>query len=297
MSLRLALLSLWLRWVEKPKLARAAPMAARANFERQGRLFRDPPFALYLQDNLGGVPVAWASARARRPEVILWCHGGAHIMGSARTHRAMLARLSAMSGLRACLPDYRRAPEAPFPASLEDMASVWTALRAKGYAAQDIVLGGDSSGGGVALALLSQLLAAGETPAAVVAIAPFTDLTGQGASFTENAARDALLPAERLAEVVDLFLAGGDPHAPLASPLFARFPALPPVFLQVAETEILRDDTLRMAEHLRREGGQVTLDLWPDCPHVWAMFQGFVPEADEALRRIASFIHSSLRGR
>lgn len=258
---------------------------------------RDPPFALYLNDSLGGVPVVWASAKARESRVILWCHGGAHIMGSSRTHRAMLARLSAMSGLQTCLPDYRLAPEHPFPASLEDLTAVWDALRARGYRAEDIILGGDSSGGGVALALLSQLLARKERPAMAVTIAPFTDLTGSGASFHENAKRDPLLPAARLGEVVALFLAGADPEDPAASPLYASFSAPPPIFIQVARTEILRDDAVRMADHLRAEGAEVTLDLWEDCPHVWAMFQGFVPEGDEALRRIARFIRSTLPDR
>jgi epsilon-lactone hydrolase len=292
MTLRLQLLRFWLRRFEKPALARVAPLVAREQFEKQGQKFPDPPFALYSEDRFGELPVTWVAARVRRPGVILWIHGGAHVTGSPRTHRAMVARLCAMTGLRGCLPDYRLAPEHPFPASLEDSEAAWDGLRALAYAPAEILLGGDSSGGGVMLALLALLLARGERPAAAIAIAPFTDLTGESPSFRENAEADPFLPAERLGEVQDLFLAGADPRDPRASPIFARFEGAPPVFLQVARTEILRDDSLRMARLLEGQGVEVELDLWDDCPHSWAMCQGFLPEADAALRNIARFIRA-----
>jgi acetyl esterase/lipase len=294
MTLRLSLLSFWLRHVEKPALARATPEEARTRFQRMARFLRDPPFALYLDDRIGGVPVTWASARARRDKVLLWVHGGAHLMGGAWSHRALAARIGAETGLRACLPDYRLAPEHPFPASLDDSLAVWDGLVAMGHRPGGIVLGGDSSGGGVMLALLAEVLARGQRPAAAVALAPFTDLSGEGASFQENRDAEIFLPADRLAEVVGLFLHGADPRDPRASPLFARFPDCPPVFLQLSRTEILRDDSLRLADRLRAEGTEVELDLWDDCPHVWALFQGRLPEADAAVANIAGFIRRQL---
>ena len=229
--------------------------------------------------------------------MILWVHGGAHVMGSARTHRALVARLCALTGMRGCLPDFRLAPEHPFPASLEDCLAVWDGLRALGHPPGEIVLGGDSSGGGVSLALLAVLLGRGERPAAAVALAPFTDHTGESPSFRENVESDGFLPAHRLGEVRALFLAGADPRDPRASPLYADFPDGPPVFLQVAKTEILRDDSLRMAERLRKQGVRVELDLWDDAPHVWAAFHGLIPEADEALERAARFIRGCFPAR
>lgn len=294
MTLRLRLLSFWLQKVEKRRLARVEPLVARANFERQGRLFRNPPFALYQEDRIGDVAVTWAAARPCRPEVLLWVHGGAHVMGSARTHRALAARIAAMTGLRAVLPDYRVAPEAPFPASHDDALAVWDGLVTMGHAPGSIVLGGDSSGGGVMLALLATLLARGQRPLAAVALAPFTDLTGTSPSIRANEASDLFLPASRLTEVCALFLDGADPRDPRASPLFARFPDCPPVFFQTASTEILRDDTLRMVEHLAAQGARPELDLWGDLPHVWALFQGWLPEADAAVTNIAGFIRRQL---
>jgi monoterpene epsilon-lactone hydrolase len=273
MSLRLALVTAYMRWVEKPFLARApGPATVRARFERSARLFRDPPFSLYLPDRFGGVPGLWVQNRRTGPGVILFLHGGAYVMGSPRTHRAMVARLCRQSGAAAALPDYRLAPEHPFPAALEDAGAAWAGLRARGHAAGEILLAGDSAGGGLALALLALLLAQGERPAGLVAFSPWTDMTLSGESLAANAAADPLLPAARVTEARDTYLQGADPADPRASPLFADFPGAPPVFLQAARTEILIDDTRRMA-HGCDAGGAVTLDLWEDAPHVWPILR------------------------
>lgn len=295
MSLRLRLLRGYLRRVEKPWLARVSSVAkVRAGFERSARLFRDPPFVCYLPDVLAGVPCVWAQARPRQRGVILHFHGGVYLVGSPATHRAMLARLSALTGMRALLPDYRLAPEHRYPAALEDARTVWDALIARGYRADEIILCGDSAGGGLMLALLSRLLADGQRPAAAVALSPWTDLTLTGASLKANAARDPLLPVERMEEARDHYLAGADPADPGVSPLFADYPDCPPVFLQTAKTEVLRDDTLRLAERLQSLGVVVELDLWGHLPHVWPIFQGWLPEADEALARVAAFMTARL---
>jgi acetyl esterase/lipase len=120
-------------------------------------------------------------------------------------------------------------------------------------------------------------------------MSPWTDLTLSGGSIKQNAACDRLLPVSKIGTTRDAYLHGADPSNPAASPLFAAYPRCPPAFLQVAETEILRDDSLRMADVLRRAGADVELDLWGDLPHVWQIFQGWLPEADEALARIARF--------
>ncbi|OWU83283.1 hypothetical protein ATO6_19285 [Oceanicola sp. 22II-s10i] len=292
MSLRLRLLSVWLRRVEKPALARLAPLDARRRFEREAPLFRDPPFVRYREAELGGVPVTWAEAGPFGPPVILWLHGGAHLMGSCRTHRAMLARLAALSGARAVLPEFRLAPEHPYPAALDDALAVWGGLLDRGYRPQDIVLGGDSSGGGLMLALLARLLARGERPAGALAMSPWTDLTGTSATLAANAALDPLLPADRFEEARRLYLGDTDPRDPGASPLYAAFPQCPPVWLHVSRTEILCDDTLAMARHLETGGTEVTLELWEDLPHVAALFQGWLPEADTVLRQAAGFIRA-----
>ncbi len=291
MSWQLRLLNGVLRRMVKPRLARVTdPLRERRGFERSTRLFRRPPFACFLRDRVGDVPGRWASVGASGRGVLLYLHGGAHLIGSSRTHGALVARISALTGLRAFVPDYRLAPEHPFPASLEDARAVWDGLLARGYPSERIVLGGDSSGGGLMFSLLAQLLQGGERPAAAFAFSPWVDLTLSGAIFSENAESDPLLPAAQAELVRDFFLAGQDPADPRVSPLFAEFPGAPPVFLQAAETEILRDDALRMAERLQAHGAEVTLDLWEDPPHVWPIFQSWLPEADAALERLAEWL-------
>ena len=297
MSLRLKLLNGFLRTFVKPRLARLSqPARARADLARAARwVFRDPPLSLYLPVALApgqsGLRIANRPSRlpARR-RIILYLHGGAYIAGSPQTHAKLLARLSRLTGLEVLAPAYRLAPEHPFPAAFDDALAAFNHLTSHGYRPRDIILGGDSAGGGLALALLAHLSAEARHPRAAFAFSPLVDLRFKGASFAENAARDPLLPASGKARVLRMYLAGQPPDDPRASPLLARFNAPPPVFLQSSEIELLRDDSARMARHLRRSGGLVVEDIWPDTPHVWVMFDGWLPEARTALQRVADFI-------
>jgi acetyl esterase/lipase len=163
-------------------------------------------------------------------------------------------------------------------------------LLAKGFAADHIVLAGDSAGGGLALALLADLCSRGLAPAGLFAFSPWTDLTMTGASLKENADRDPLLPVDRLREAVSMVLGTFDAGDPRVSPVYAEFIKPPPVLLQVGQEEILLDDSRRMAFSLRRAGGMVKIDEWTDCPHVWQMLEAFLPEAQAALSDVAIFV-------
>ena len=254
---------------------------------------RPPPHCLALSDP----DMDWVSVGRPDPgRAILYFHGGAYIAGSPRTHRALAGRLSALSGLRVCVPRYPLAPEAPAPAAFDAAIQAWKRLGALGYAPGDIVLGGDSAGGGLALALLAHLTRDDATPAGLFAFSPWTDLTASGASVGANAARDRLLDKTRLAEVVGYVTGDGAFPAsdPRLSPLFAEFGAPPPVWLCVAETEILYDDTLRMAGNLRAAGGSVVVRHLSDAPHVWPLFDGWFPEARATTAEAASFARSCL---
>jgi len=215
MSWRLALLNRHLRWIEKPALARPGTGRLRRSFAVKSRLYFHAPWrSAFRRETLGGVPVQWARARGAgaRP-VILYFHGGAYVFGSSTTHRAMLARISALTGLAACLPDYRLAPEHPFPAQIEDALACYRALRIS----HEVILGGDSAGGGLALALMHEILAQGiASPLGLFAFSPLTDVTFSGASIRENAARDAVLTAARIGEWVAMFLGTQDPADPRA---------------------------------------------------------------------------------
>ncbi|MFN4100704.1 MAG: alpha/beta hydrolase fold domain-containing protein [Pararhodobacter sp.] len=279
----------------RPALARQTdPKAARARFARKaGRLFLAPPHSLMLEAQVGGVPGLWISNRPRDMGVLLYFHGGAYLIGSPRTHSAMLAELAKRTGVRAFLPAYRLAPEHPFPAAFDDALAAYEGLVALGHAPGSIVLGGDSAGGGLALALLSHLCRAGKPPAGLFAFSPWTDLTLAGASLVTNAAREQVLPAHRLTEVRAMIMGGARPadaDDPRLSPLHASFPSPPPVLIHAADTEILRDDALRMRGRL--PGAEIKLG--GDLPHVWPILHNWLPEANETLDHATRFILSCL---
>ncbi|APE44736.1 esterase [Sulfitobacter alexandrii] len=305
MSLRRSFLNAYLRLVEKPRLARVRqPQQMRGTLERQARFFFHAPrgtrqhwlvleFAQHRIDALEVVPPAVSS-----DAIILYIHGGGFVFGSPQTHAAMLGRIAALSGARAVLPRYRLAPEAPFPAAAEDVRAAWDGLIAAGADPSRVVLGGDSAGGTLALGLLASLAReGGPRPAGAFCFSPLTDMTYSGESFRRNARSEAILVAGRAPELAEMYLAGCQPDDPAVSPLFADFSGAAPVWLTVADTEILRDDSRRMAAHLRAQGVDVDFAEAHDLPHVWPIFHNTLPEARASLRDVAGWIRQRLETR
>jgi acetyl esterase/lipase len=293
MSLRARALNTYLRWTEKRMLARADDVdALRRQLAFKARLFfHGPGGTSYHWDKLGDVPVQWVLAkgvaRDDRP-VILYFHGGGYAFGSTDTHRAMLAHVSALCRLPVCMVEYRLAPEHPFPAAFDDAVAAFAAMSEHDTG---VILGGDSAGGGLALSLLAEILRRDmPKPIAAFAFSPFTDMTFSGASLSENAQADVMLPAKRISEISDVYLAGNAASDPRVSPLFAEFDGAPPVWLTVGTTEILRDDTTRMSKRLQSFGGQVTQVIEDDLPHVWPIFHPVIPEARKTLTSLADWI-------
>ncbi|MBF9034582.1 alpha/beta hydrolase fold domain-containing protein [Rhodobacterales bacterium HKCCE2091] len=298
MSRRLSALTLALRVLAKPRLARIAdPAPLRRDMKIAGLVLGGVPRGMQQGHLDGPVPsLVLTPGDAVPGRHILYFHGGGYVAGSPRSHRGLAARLSQAARARIVLPSYRLGPEAPFPAAQDDARAAFEALVASGVAPGRIVLAGDSAGGGLALSLLSSLCADGIRPAGVVALSPWTDLTGGGASMTANAKADPMLPAHRLDDLVAFAAPGTDRSDPRLSPLFARFDAPPPVLIQCSETEVLRDDSRRMAEVLRSAGGRVTLSEWPDTPHVWQFFAPFLPEAGAAIAEAGRFVAAVTTG-
>jgi len=309
MSFRLHVLNLWLRLKVKRALTRIrTPRELRARLERDAaRHFRTPEGANFLTDAIrrpgeprgsGVIAALWASrGRPDRRKVILYLHGGAYLAGSPRTHRHLAAALAGAAGARTLLPDYRLAPEHPFPAAVEDALAAYRHLLDAGYDAREIALAGDSAGGGLVFALALRIAALGlPRPAAVVAFSPWVDLTGEAKSLRRNATRDVMLPARRLAEVADYYLAGADPRDPLASPVFGEWDNPPPALIMASRGEILVDDATTLAEALRSAGGSVQLELWRGLPHAWPVFAGRLPEADRAIANAGAFLARHLGG-
>ncbi len=299
MSWQLKVMRVAMRHAVRRSLGRQRDsLAARKWFERGAWLnARGRPYKAFMPDTFDiegrGLPALWTALPDQSERFILYFHGGGYVMGNPRTHAALANFLTRKTGLQTCLPDYRLAPEHPFPAAFDDAVGIWNALMARGVPASSVVVGGDSAGGGLALALLGHLCATNQPrPACVFAFSPFTDLSLSGASITQNAQSELLLPPHRLEQLRDRVLAGADPRDPRISPLFGHFKGAPSVLIQVARSEILRDDSRRMAEVLQRDGVAVTLQEWGNLPHVWQFFHGWLPEARKALGDAALFIRS-----
>lgn len=267
--------------------------ARRAGFERlAGTLLPLDDDVSVMPMVLGGVSCEGVRAGARDlGRTILYLHGGGYTVGSPRTHRDLLGRLGRAADAFMVAPDYRLAPEHPFPAALDDALIVYRALLDLGVPPGRLLVAGDSAGGGLALALLVAAREAGlPLPAGALLISPWTDLTLSGPSLDENAGLDPLVQRRGAAASVERYVgAAGDPRQPLVSPLYAELGGLPPLFIQVGLAEALRDDALRLADRARAAGLTVELDPWPEMIHIWPFFAKLIPEGREAIERLAGF--------
>lgn len=281
-----------LRFFVKRKLAKAfTPFEARAAFAKTAP--RAVPGVVFSPSQEADLPGEWARAGGACAGTILYLHGGGYFGCSPQTHRPVTGGFAKI-GFEVFAPDYRLAPEHPFPAAIEDGLAAYRALLAvKG--AESLVVAGDSAGGGLAMATILAAREAGlKLPAAVILFSPWTDLAGTGASITANAARESMLIGSRVQEVAELYLAGESAKNPLASPLYADLAGLPPILIQVSDREILLDDSTRLAEKIRAAGGKAELSIWQNLPHVWQISQSFLPEARQALAQAGKFAHSTL---
>lgn len=289
MSWQLQLLNAQLRLFIRPRITRtASPEQAERAVRRSSSCAMHPPH-LRVQHRPGNL--YWISCGPFAPRrVLLYFHGGGFVAGSPLTHRAMLGVLSRHAGIEVCAPRYPLLPQGAFPAQIDAALAAWDRLSTLGYDPEHIVIAGDSAGGGLALSLLSILCARKEPPAGALVFSPWTDLALTGASLRDNATSDPLLPPQRVNELAEMFLAGSSPRDPRASPLYADFTGCPPVRLCWSDSEILRDDSRRMLARLQACGAQVETEVHPDAPHVWPLFQGWLPEGDATLHRAGRFV-------
>ena len=225
--------------------------------------------------------------------VLIYLHGGAYVLGSPSTHRALAARIGEATGLPAFVPDYRLAPEHPFPAAVDDAVAAYRWLIANGTAPNRIVIAGDSAGGGLTAATLLALRDAGDPmPCAAVMISPWTDLAATGESLTTRQNADPMIYSHKISESAELYLGDADATTPLASPLYGDMAGLPPTLIHVGTAEVLFDDSTRMAARLEAAGVDVSLEVYDEMIHVWHYFAGMLPEADEAIEAIGRFVRA-----
>jgi epsilon-lactone hydrolase len=248
---------------------------------------------------LAGLRTEWLTGPGcSTSHALLHLHGGGYVMGSCVTHRALSGRAGLSCGMQAVLPEYRLAPEHPFPAALDDAVAAYKGLLALGFEPGRIVLFGDSAGGGLALATLLVLRDAGlPLPAAAVLLSPWTDMTISGESLKTRATVDPWLKPEMLEPFSKLYVGEHDRKDPRVSPLFGDFRGLPPLLVQVGDQEILLSDSTRLAERARSAGVEIELKVWDELWHVWHLFAPVLPEANAALDSIGAFVRGKLAAR
>jgi monoterpene epsilon-lactone hydrolase len=269
----------------------------RAAFVPGDRLYPVPGDVLVREVSAGGVPAHWLDAPGTDPHrVLLFLHGGGYELGSVRSDGELAARLGRASGMRVLFPEYRLAPEHPFPAAMDDVLAAyrWLGTEQK-LNPRSIAVAGDSAGGGLTVALLVATRDAGEAlPAAATLMSPTVDLTSSGASMTERVDQDPISTPALLRQFASDYLAGADPETPLASPLFASLAGLPPLLIQVGSADLLLSDSERLAQAATRAGVDVTLEVGEGLPHVYQLLLG-TPEAAEATERIGKFLRARVR--
>ncbi len=250
----------------------------------------------------GGERLSWPAVDAREshdnagPPVMLYLHGGGFIACSPETHRPLVGSLVRRTRFTAYVPAYRLAPEHPYPAALDDAVNAYGHLvHDLGVDPSRIVVAGDSAGGGLALALVMSLRDRGvPLPAAVVLFSPWTDLAATGQSLDENSDRCAMFAGDTIRRASQFYVGDEDPRHPMLSPLYGAYEGLPPLLLHACHDEVLRDDTLRVAERAREAGVNVTLRMWRGVPHVWQFFAAVLPEARESLAEAVHFMRSAV---
>ena len=266
---RLHLINLAIRVLVKRRLASCrSPLDVRKAFNGTPPL-NAPSGVRFSQATVGGVSGEWAEPKtgAAGFGILLYLHGGGYVGMSARTHRAITGGF-ALRGLRVFCPNYRLAPEHLFPAALNDVAAVWRALRKR--IEGPIFVAGDSSGGGLAIALLLELRDQGDQqPVAACLFSPWTDFAVSGASMTVNSERDPMQVPQCLRMLAAAYAGTADPRTPLLSPINGDLKGLSPMAIFVGADEILLDDSKRLAERARMGGVLTNLSVYPDVPHAW----------------------------
>ena len=264
----------------------------RAQYDRAERVFPVPPDVgvktVTIKPAQGPeIAAEWLEPpAAREGAALLYLHGGGYVIGSPRSHRHLAAALARAAGAAALLPEYRLAPEHPFPAAVEDAVAAYRWLLERGAQPGRVMIAGDSAGGGLTVATLLALRDRGlPPPAAGICISPWVDLTCAAPSYRTKAASDPIVTGEGVGMMAKAYLGGTDAKTPLASPLFADLAGLPPLLVQVGSEEVLLDDAVGLAERAKAAGVAATLEVWPDMIHVW---HWFFPMLDEGQRAIDS---------
>ncbi len=259
-------------------------------------VLRRPKHVSYQPIVIDGVPAERITPEgARHDKVLYYLHGGAYALCSLKTHRRLIARLAKAAGITAYAMEYRMAPEHVYPAALDDAVKGYVWLLHQGYKPEDIVIAGDSAGGGLAMSTLFKLRDLGiAQPAAAVLLSPWADLEGSGESNKRTRRRDSLLHNEGLLWHGRLYAGETDLRDPFISPIYGDCDGLPPIMIQVGELELIYNDSTRMAEKAASCGIEVELVEWGHTFHVWQIYDFMLPEATESIKQMGEYMKKKL---
>jgi len=248
--------------------------------------------------DIEGLPAAWIRPEgADEKKIVIHLHGGGYVTGYVDSHLMMCVPMAKTLQRKMLMPEYRLAPANPFPAALEDALKAYRWLLAQGTDPRDIVLSGDSAGGGLALATALALRDAGDPlPAALICVSPWADLTHKGKSHITNAKSETILRMDMLSTWALLYTDASNLTNPLVSPVYADLRGLPPLLIQVGRDEILLDDSITLAEKAKSAGVDVTLRIWDDMWHAWPVLGELIPESGMAFEEMKEFVDSLEKG-
>jgi monoterpene epsilon-lactone hydrolase len=249
---------------------------------------------------VGDVPGLWVHpSTSRAGEAILHLHGGWFSAGTAWAYRHLVGHIAARAGTRVFVPDYRLAPEDPFPLAVDDVLATYRGMGESGM--RRIAVTGDSAGGNLALVLASCAANKAVSGAAILVgaavLSPVTDLTLSGTTYMTRADADPYFTKQQVAELVHAYLGSADPNDPLASPLQGVLSGLPPIRIHVGDDEVLLDDSRRYVERAVAAGVDARLDVWTGMPHGFPASIGMLKASAVALDAIGSFLTERLSGR
>jgi acetyl esterase/lipase len=246
---------------------------------------------------LGGIPGLHLSpAEPIKDRALLYLHGGGYVIGSPETHKGFVSYLADAMQADTWLIDYRMGPEAPFPAAVDDALSAYKALL-ETHTAENIIIAGDSAGGGLTLAVAMKIRDVGlALPAGLVALSPWANLNQIGSSYDTKADTDPMVSRDGLNWFAAHYLGpNGDADDPYASPAYGDFSGLPPLLIQVGADEALLSDSIAVADRAGSAHVAITLEIWPNMIHVFQSFYPFLQDSRDAIARIGAWATSRVK--